>query len=91
MIKIKSYYFLHGNNFWTKNALQVPENAVAPVVATPQTPAAPSKKADQIQNLDWWQTPLKFKRRDVDNLEVDVINSGGADKLYQQKCDSSFQ
>ena len=68
--------------------LQVPENAVAPVVATPQTPAAPSKKADQIQNLDWWQTPLKFKRRDVDNLEVDVINSGGADKLYQQKCDS---
>ena len=31
-----------------------------------------SKKADQIQNLDWWQTPLKFKRRDVDNLEVDV-------------------
>ena len=68
--------------------LQVPENAVAPVVATPQTPAAPSKKADQIQNLDWWQTPLKFKRRDVDNLEVDVINSGGADKLYQQICDS---
>ena len=65
--------------------LQVPVNPVAPVVATPQTP---SKKADQIQNLDWWQTPLKFKRRDVDNLEVDVINSGGADKLYQQKCDS---
>jgi hypothetical protein len=62
---------------------QVPVNPVAPVVAKPQTPAAPSKKADKIQNLDWWQTPLKFKRRDVDNLEVDVINSGGADKLYQ--------
>ena len=56
------------------------------MAATPQTPAAPSKKGQapaQIQNLDWWQTPLKFKRRDVDNLEVDVINSGGADKLYQ--------
>ena len=72
-------------------AIQVPVNPVAPVVATPQAPAAPSKKGQapaQIQNLDWWQTPLKFKRRDVDNLEVDVINSGGADKLYQQKCDS---
>ena len=59
---------------------------MAPVVSTPQAPAAPSKKgqaAAQIQNLDWWQTPLKFKRRNVDNLEVDVINSGGADKLYQ--------
>ena len=56
---------------------------MAPVVATPQVPAAPSKKPNQIQNLDWWQTPLKFKRRDVDTLEADVINSGGADKLYQ--------
>jgi hypothetical protein len=85
MIK-KISYFLHGKVFWTKNVpktFQVPVNPVAPVVAKPQTPAAPSKKADQIQNLDWWQTPLKFKRRDVDNLEVDVINSGGADKLYQ--------
>ena len=50
---------------------------MAPVVATPQAPAAPSKKGQapaQIQNLDWWQTPLKFKRRDVDTLEIDSIN-----------------
>ena len=84
MIK-KSTIFYMEKFFGQKmpKTFQVPVNLVAPVVATPQTPAAPSKKADQIQNLDWWQTPLKFKRRDVDNLEVDVINSGGADKLYQ--------
>ena len=50
---------------------------MAPGVATPQALAAPSKKGQapaQIQNLDWWQTPLKFKRRDVDTLEIDSIN-----------------
>ena len=34
------------------------------------------------------QTPLKFKRKDVDTLEVDPINSGESYKLYQQKFHS---
>ena len=29
------------------------------------------------------QTPLKFKRKDVDTLEVDSINIADSDKLYQ--------
>merc|ERR1712037_762658 len=71
-------------NLITQAMPALPETVLAPAVATPMAPAASSKKwqSDQI-NLEWWQTPLKYKRRDVDTLEVDSINSGGADKLYQ--------
>lgn len=48
------------------------------------TPSAPAKwNPDQVVNLEWWQTPDKFKRRSVDELEIDLINSGGADRVYQ--------
>ena len=61
----------------------IPETVMAPVVAAPPGATEPSKwQSDKIQNLEWWQTPLKFKKRDVDILEIDQINSGGADKLY---------
>eukprot|EP00096_Caligus_rogercresseyi_P010556 TRINITY_DN389_c1_g1_i3.p1 TRINITY_DN389_c1_g1~~TRINITY_DN389_c1_g1_i3.p1 ORF type:complete len:307 (-),score=60.32 TRINITY_DN389_c1_g1_i3:238-1158(-) len=41
----------------------------------------PSKSA--VYSLEWWQTPNKFKRRQIDELECDAINSGGGDKLWQ--------
>jgi len=68
----------------TQAAPVLPETVMAPVVAAPQPASEPSKwQSDKIQNLEWWQTPLKFKKRDVDVLEMDQINSGGADTLYQ--------
>ena len=62
-------------NLITQAMPALPETVLAPAVATPMAPAASSKKwqSDQI-NLEWWQTPLKFKRRDVDTLEIDSIN-----------------
>ena len=62
-------------NLITQATPALPETVLAPAVATPMAPAASSKKwqSDQI-NLEWWQTPLKFKRRDVDTLEIDSIN-----------------
>jgi len=32
---------------------------------------------------EWWDTPVRFKRREVDELECDIINGGGCDKIYQ--------
>ena len=62
-------------NLITQAMPALPETVLAPAVATPMAPAASSKKwqSEQI-NLEWWQTPLKYKRRDVDTLEVDSIN-----------------
>ena len=46
-----------------------------PKVAMASTPSAPAKwNPDQVVNLEWWQTPDKFKRRSVDELEIDLIN-----------------
>ena len=71
-------------NLITQAAPVLPETTVAPVIAMPKATAETSKwQSDQIHNLEWWQTPLKFKKRDVDILEIDQINSGGADNLYQ--------
>ena len=65
-------------------ATVIPETVMAPVAAAPPAATEPSKwQSDKIQNLEWWQTPLKFKKRDVDIVEIDQINSGGADNLYQ--------
>ena len=32
---------------------------------------------------DWWDVPAKFRRPRLDQAEVDLINSGGADLLHQ--------
>ena len=46
-----------------------------PKVAMASTPSSPAKwNPDQVINLEWWQTPDKFKRRSVDELEIDLIN-----------------
>ena len=73
-------------NLITQAMPALPETVLAPAVATPMAPAASSKKwqSDQI-NLEWWQTPLKYKRRDVDTLEVDSINVSLMTRIIYRK------
>ena len=33
--------------------------------------------------LEWYQLPAKYRRRDIADLECDVINNGGADQPWQ--------
>ena len=44
------------------------------------SPSGPLKSAAQTH--EWWDTPFKYKKRQIDQLEMDIINSGGSDKLY---------
>ena len=32
--------------------------------------------------LEWWQKPDKYSRQPIDQREMDVINGGGADILF---------
>ena len=61
----------------------------APATAQPIVQAAPAASpaiSEKIKSIaiahEWWDTPIKFKRRQVDDLEIDIINSGGSDRLY---------
>lgn len=38
--------------------------------------AAKAEKANQVKavSLEWWQTPDKFRKRLIDELECDIIN-----------------
>ena len=33
--------------------------------------------------LEWWQRPQKFARKPLDDQEIEVINGGGADVVFQ--------
>ena len=33
--------------------------------------------------LEWWQRPQKFSRKPLDDQEIEVINGGGADVVFQ--------
>ena len=33
--------------------------------------------------LEWWQKPQKFARKPLDDQEIEVINGGGADVVFQ--------
>ena len=70
-------------------------NIQTPVIATPSVAQpvlqeAPVHVASQqsgplkssVQSHEWWDTPFKFKRRQIDQLEIDIINSGGSEKIY---------
>ena len=48
-------------------------------------PAASGSKQWSAVSLghEWWDTPVKFKRRKVDDMEIDIINSGGSDRLFR--------
>ena len=48
--------------------------AVAPAAAS----ASPSGGV-----LEWWQRPEKFARKPLDDQEIEVINGGGADVVFQ--------
>ena len=76
-----------------KGAVLAP-NVQMPVVTTPVAqpviqeapvhvashPAGQLKSA--VQTHEWWDTPFKFRRRQIDQSEIDLINSGGSEKLY---------
>jgi len=62
----------------------VQEAAAAPLAAAAAAPPPSSAfKAAQMPVREWWDTPARFKRRQVDLTECDLINGGGCDKLYQ--------
>ena len=53
----------------------VPESTFTPAAPLPIVSTEPGKwNPDQVINLEWWQTPIKFKRRNVDDMEMDIIN-----------------
>ena len=59
--------------------LPKPEPIIVEATPTIASVAAPSSQPhqwipNQSINLEWWQTPQKFKRRNVDDLEIDIIN-----------------
>ena len=57
--------------------------AAQPVVqATQVPPSQTSMQKANVQSHEWWDTPFKFKRRQLDQSEIDIINSGGSDKLF---------
>ena len=57
-------------------------SAAAPATATPTHMAAPAaspagSKADwspKSTSVDWWQTPNKYRRRELDEIEIEAIN-----------------
>merc|ERR1739848_371521 len=61
-----------------------------PLAAQPVVQEAPVHVASQpsgqlksaVRTHEWWDTPSKFRRRQIDQLEIDLINSGGSEKIY---------
>ena len=43
----------------------------------------PSGVENSSAVLEWWERPERFARQDVDTNEIDQINSGGAEKIFQ--------
>ena len=70
--------------------LPKPEPIIVEATPTIASVAAPSSQPhqwipNQSINLEWWQTPQKFKRRNVDDLEIDIINVRKFFFYYYQK------
>lgn len=57
-----------------KSTPALPESTVAPVLPAAAPTSSSSAGTVNVINLEWWQTPEKFKRRTVDQLECDLIN-----------------
>ena len=57
-----------------KSTPALPESTVAPVLSAAAPTSSSSAGTVNVINLEWWQTPEKFKRRTVDQLECDLIN-----------------
>ena len=41
------------------------------------------KTQDIPAALEWWEKPPKYCRENIDETEIDQINSGGASRLFQ--------
>ena len=57
-----------------KSTPALPESTVAPTLSSAAPTSSSPANAVNVINLEWWQTPEKFKRRTVDQLECDLIN-----------------
>ncbi|XP_059080846.1 uncharacterized protein LOC131878751 [Tigriopus californicus] len=69
-------------------AASQPAPQVAHVVSKPPKSAQGSSSTPdwtpvQVGPLEFWQLPSKFRKRDLDELEIEAINMGGRDKPYQ--------
>ena len=41
------------------------------------------KSQDVPTALEWWEKPPKYCRENIDETEIDQINSGGACRMFQ--------
>ena len=39
--------------------------------------------ATTLDPLRWWDKPAKYQRSPIDDKEIDHINSGGAERIFQ--------
>ena len=56
---------------------------VIPAASHGATVAAATAKADwspKSTSVDWWQTPNKYRRRELDDIEIEAINVRAATK-----------
>lgn len=65
-----------------------PAPQVAHVISKPPKSAQASSSTPdwtpiQVGPLEFWQLPSKFRKRDLDELEIEAINMGGRDKPFQ--------
>ena len=65
-----------------------PQAAGGPATAASASPAkAAGAKAGNpwapvtAANLEWWQTPEQYRKRDIDELECDIINVSATGNL----------
>ena len=39
--------------------------------------------SDAKTSLEWWQIPAKYRRANIQDLEIEQINSGGAEVMFK--------
>ena len=64
------------------NTTPVAAQTVVQATPSPASSQQTSKLKANVESHEWWDTPFKFKRRQLDQSEIDFINSGGSDKLF---------
>jgi len=55
---------------------------IADKVIVPSVPSV-EKSVSRNEVLEWWQLPKKYKKREIQTNEIEVINAGGADTIFQ--------
>ena len=82
MIKFRKGVIISPTNEAITASIPVASKTIAPAEPTVTANEPTGNIKSSVQLHEWWETPFKFKRRQIDQLEIDVINSGGSDKLY---------